>query len=143
QDNTDDWRLFIGGASDLVLAYNNVTVGTFNPGTGNYVASSDERLKKDIQPLSDILQKVLQLQPKSYQFIADANQTKSLGFIAQEVEPLFPEIVNEREDGIKGLAYDEFSVIAIQAIKEQQAMITQQQTLIDQLLQRVQALEQK
>lgn len=41
------------------------------------------------------------------------------------------------------IAYDNFTVVAIQAIKEQQAIIAQQQVLIENLLQRVQVLEQE
>jgi hypothetical protein len=143
EDTADDWRLFAGGASALGLAFNNMTMGSFDSGTGMYTPMSDIRLKKDIQPVKDILSKVLQLEPKSYTFIADANQKKTLGFISQEVEMLFPEAVFESEEGFKALAYDEFAVIAIQAIKEQQAIIAQQQVMIDNLLQRVQVLEQE
>jgi hypothetical protein len=150
EDNSDDWRIFIGGGSDLGIAFNNVTVGSFDDATGNYVPTSDIRLKKDIVPVQNILSKVLELQPKYYRFIAAESESRTIGFIAQDVETLFPEIVVEREDGYKGLAYDNFAVLAIQAIKEQQEIITQQhlsisnqQAVIDDLLQRVQALEQK
>src|SRR5688500_16633677 len=40
-DNTDNWRMFIGQGSDLGLAFNNGTVGSFDDVTGNYVPSSD------------------------------------------------------------------------------------------------------
>ncbi len=140
-DNTDDWRMFIGASSDLGLAFNNVTVGVFNSGTGVYTASSDIRLKKDIEPLSNVLQKIMLLELRSYRFIADAKQQKTLGFVAQEVKPIFPEIVNEREDGYLGLAYDEFGVLAIQAIKEQQVMINEQQKLNTQQQTTIQTLQ--
>jgi hypothetical protein len=141
QDNTDDWRMYIGAGSDLGLAFNNAQVGYFDSGDGMYHASSDFRLKENIQPLEPVLEKVMQLQPKTYNFIADSLKEKTIGFVAQEVETLFPEIVGEREDGYKALAYDEFAVIAIQAIKEQQTMIQQQQAVISDLLARVQKLE--
>ena len=144
EDNTDDWRIYTGSTadSDLAFSLNNTLMGVIDGTTGNYVPSSDMRLKKDILALDNVLDKVLQLQPKSYRFISSASDKKAIGFIAQEVELIFPEIVNEREDGFKGLAYDEFAVIAIQAIKEQQTLIQQQQAVINNLLERVAALEQ-
>jgi hypothetical protein len=141
EDNTDDWRMYIGAGSDLGFAFNNTVKGMIDDATGDYVPSSDMRLKRDISPLGNVLDKINQLQPKTYQFIDDISNTKAIGFIAQEVEIVFPEIVREREDGYKGLAYDNFSVIAIQAIKEQQVIISQQQAIINDLLARVSALE--
>jgi trimeric autotransporter adhesin len=48
----------------------------------------------------------------------------SYGFIAQEVEKLFPAFVTTKgADGMKAIAYQNFSVVAIQAIKEQQVII--------------------
>ena len=142
-DNEDDWRIYTGSTSDsdLAFALNNTIMGVIDGTTGNYIPSSDMRLKTDITPLESVLDKVLQLQPKSYSFIGHEGDRKALGFLAQEVESVFPEIVNDREDGYKGLAYDEFAVVAIQAIKEQQAMIQQQQAVINDLLARVQTLE--
>jgi hypothetical protein len=52
----------------------------------------------------------------------------SIGLFAQEAEPLFPELVSEKE-GIKTLIYDGFTVRATRAIQEQQFMIEQQQRL--------------
>ena len=80
-----------------------------------------------------MLDKLLLLQAKTYQYIAaiDADRT-SYGFLAQEVEKLFPDFVFSSEDGIKGIAYHNFSVIAIKAIQEQQQLIDQQKQKIDQ-----------
>ncbi|HEY3387271.1 MAG TPA: tail fiber domain-containing protein, partial [Saprospiraceae bacterium] len=145
QDNTDDWRIYAGATadSDLAFSLNNTLMGVIDGTTGNYVPSSDIRLKTDIQPVTSVLSQVMQLEPKTYKFIGKENGSKTYGFIAQDVETVFPEFVNEREDGYKGIAYDNFTVVAIQAIKEQQAIIAQQQVLIENLLQRVQVLEQE
>ena len=154
-DTADDWRIYNGATDQLAVAFNNVLKGTFDPVTGEYNHTSDARLKKDISSIEGILPSVLQLQPKSYGFINDETGTRAMGFIAQEVETIFPAIVKEREDGMKALAYDQFSVLAIQAIREQQAIIDQQQSnalslqntvaqqqaVINELLLRVQALE--
>jgi hypothetical protein len=71
---------------------------------GTFISASDARLKTDITPLNRVLDKVLRLEPKTYQYSAtvDANR-HSFGFIAQEVEKLFPDFVFTSENGIKEL----------------------------------------
>ena len=64
------------------------------------------------------------LQPKIYHYTVNSdNDRHSYGFLAQEVEKLFPEFVFTNESGIKGIAYSNFSVIAVKAIQEQQEII--------------------
>jgi hypothetical protein len=65
-----------------------------------YTNYSDIRIKKNIESLESTLDKVLQLQPKRYERRDDifgSPGRKYLGFIAQDIEPLFPEIVRELE----------------------------------------------
>lgn len=86
--------------------------------TGNYFSSSDARLKQDITGLGSVLDRVLQLRPVSYRFkSAPASSRPVLGLIAQEVEPLFPEVVSEH-DGLKALAYAELVPVTVGAIQE-------------------------
>ena len=71
---------------------------------------------------------LLKLKPAKYYYTdskAEA-KAKSHGFIAQEVETVFPELVREREDGKIALAYDDFAVLAVKAIQEQQEIIEEQ-----------------
>lgn len=85
---------------------------------GNWTNSSDERLKKDIEPFASALEKARQLRPVTYRFLQESDDSlKSIGFIAQEVEAIFPSLVSESGDH-KGVAYAQFGVIAISAIQE-------------------------
>ena len=59
------------------------------------------------------------------------DDSRQLGFIAQEVEPYFPEIVRTNDDGYKSLDYSRMSVILLQAVKEQDQIIKSQQKQID------------
>ncbi|WP_462220402.1 tail fiber domain-containing protein [Ferruginibacter sp.] len=105
---------------------------------GSFNSWSDRRMKKNIEDLSPVLDKVLLLKAKKYQFI-NTNETtrKSTGFISQEVLDLFPELVisttRSAEDSTiyHGINYAGFSVIAIKAIQEQQQQIQTQQQIID------------
>ena len=56
-----------------------------------------------------------------------------IGVIAQEVEDIFPELVFTNEDGYKAVAYDKLSAVLIEAIKEQQKIISDQEDRIARL----------
>lgn len=96
---------------------------------GTWDNSSDKRLKKNIEPIAGVLDKVMQLKPVNYNFKddPDANSTKRMGFLAQDVQQVFPQLVTEMapDDGGPrlGLSYAGFGVIAIKAIQEQQQQI--------------------
>ncbi len=94
--------------------------------SGNLTQNSDERLKKDIKPLTHALDAILQLQGKTYRWKEDttfANKA-DIGLVAQEVEKVFPELVAENEQGYKGIAYSKLTAVLIEAIKEQQEAFT-------------------
>jgi len=120
--------------------------GFFNATTGAYTQSSDLRLKGGIENMEETLSKVRQLKPRRYHYIGTENpqSEKSIGFIAQEIAALFPELVHYSEtDDVYGIDYSGFGVVAIKAIQEQQAIIDNQQELIEGLSQRLEALERK
>ena len=109
----------------------NVGIGTIDPGTyklrveGNVAATafyytSDAGLKKNIEPLSDSLEKILSLQGASFNW-KDSDEP-SIGLIAQEVEKIFPEAVSGSE-GEKTIDYAKLIAPMIEAIKEQQKEI--------------------
>ena len=92
---------------------------------GNYVTFSDRRFKENIRPIPNVLSKIQSLNAKSYTFKHNKTTPKlSHGFIAQEVETVFPEIVHTNgASHSKSIGYDNFNVLAVQAIKEQQDVI--------------------
>ena len=93
-------------------------------GDSNWDFYSDVRLKENIEKESAILNRIMKLDVVKYDFIGEKKKKyKELGFIAQEVEPLFPSIVSEQDDDrhefkVKSLGYNTFGVIAIGGIKE-------------------------
>lgn len=95
---------------------------------GTLTQNSDRRLKKDISNLEYGLSEVLQLQPRSYRWKGRATEKKSLGLIAQEVQPIINEIVNSQDDDAKtlGISYIELIPVLIKAIQEQQEIIADQ-----------------
>jgi hypothetical protein len=95
----------------------------------SFNTTSDARLKDDIQPLNDALSSVLQLQGKTYRWKEDHHK-QDIGLIAQEVEQVFPELVEEDANGFKAIAYSRLTAVLIEAIKEQQGQMTTQQDQI-------------
>jgi parallel beta-helix repeat protein len=101
---------------------------------GNWVINSDITLKENIVPLSYGLNDVLALLPKFYnlkseKIISDANNVACpvrIGLIAQEVEPIIPEIVT-LNGSIKGMDYSSLIPVLINAIHELNAKIENQQ----------------
>jgi hypothetical protein len=118
--------------------------GFFNASTGAYVQSSDSRLKSDITDMNKVLSKVQKLKPHYYKYrgVETLTTGKSMGFIAQEVTSLFPELVHYSEtDDVYGIDYTGLGVVAIKAIQEQQSIIENQHLLIENLTQRLESLE--
>ena len=86
-----------------------------------WLAVSDRRAKKNIVDSEPILDRLRQLKLKNYTY--KGNDKMTSGFIAQEVQEVFPDLVEKMEDGMLGVNYMGFSPLAIQAINEQQEII--------------------
>ncbi len=86
---------------------------------GGWVTRSDIKTKKDVEPASNLLEKVLSLKPVRF-YYKDQNLEqlphKLTGFIAQEVEPVLPQVVVGTET--KFLDYNGLVPVAIGAIQE-------------------------
>jgi len=100
------------------------TLGVNLPGNGStWGTISDRRRKKDIQNLKDPLKNVLALRGASFIYKSDSTNRKQIGFIAQEVEKVYPEMVYKDAKGIKSVTYSNFTAVLVEAVKEQQQQI--------------------
>ena len=84
-------------------------------------AFSDKRLKEDIKPIENALQKVSEL--NGYTFKKIGQDKRLTGLIAQEVQQVLPEAVHENEDGMLSVAYGNTVSLLVEAIKELQAQV--------------------
>ena len=91
--------------------------------------SSDERLKKNIHTITNPIEKVSALRGVSFEY-KETGQ-KQIGFIAQEIEKIIPEVVGENPDGYKGVQYQNVVGLLVEAIKEQQNQIDELRRKID------------
>jgi hypothetical protein len=101
-------------------------------------STSDATLKTNVQQLTGALAKVCAIRGVNFEFTEEpmctADKGTQLGVIAQEVEAQYPEIVTTDEDGKKAVRYDRLVAPLIEAIKEQQAIITDQEVKMGQLV---------
>jgi hypothetical protein len=143
--NSNRWQFYVSQSTNFLrLFYNDVAMGGFDNTNGNYTPVSDFRLKKNIQPMNNMLNIVMQLQPKTYQMKNENNSNSiSYGLIAQEVENVLPDIVTvfkgDDGDGIQDLrmlSYTELIPVLIKAMQEQQV-------IIEGLSKRIESLESK
>ncbi|MFM1792449.1 MAG: hypothetical protein RLZZ252_803 [Bacteroidota bacterium] len=114
--------------------------------TGDIIAnsiagSSDARFKTNISPITNSLQKVLALRGVHFNWNTTAfpermfSDKKTIGFIAQEVEKVVPEIVQTENtpEQYKSVHYDKVVALLVEAIKEQQKQINQLQKQVKKL----------
>lgn len=101
--------------------------------------SSDQRLKRDVEPLKSSLDKISNLQGVSYHWKADEHphmgltEEKQIGLLAQNVEKELPELVSEDEDGYKAVSYSKLTAVLVEAVKELKTRNEKQQAEIEKL----------
>ena len=107
-------------------------------------SSSDERLKENIEPLKDSLQKILALEGVSYDWIDTEKYggQHQIGFLAQQLEMFFPEVVyTDDKSGLKSVSYGHLVAPMVEAIKEHNAMIEDNQMMFKTMQGRIEAIE--
>jgi len=119
-DPNRSFGIYFESGNNTIVFYHHTGQGQFMRADGIWQRNSDASLKENVAELSGLLDKVVQLRPVSFDW--KGLPERGIGFIAQDVEPLFPEMVSEHTDKdgkpVKGLPYSNFGVLAIGAIKE-------------------------
>jgi hypothetical protein len=105
-----------------------LTVGGSVLGSGPYIDVSDERLKTKVQKIvsTGMLEKLSMLQGVEYELKNKKAKDKytaivssrEIGFIAQEVNQIFPELVTLRPDGYFGVQYSRFIPLVVEGLKD-------------------------
>jgi hypothetical protein len=151
------WGLYVSAIDSSLNFYSNGSLrANIDRVTGVYSALSDRTRKKNVIPMKSVLETVLQLPAYSYNYL-DSKDTdrRMLGFMAQDIQPFFPELVYQRYDReitkpVLTMDYSGLGVIAIKAIQEQQKQIDEMKKenndlklQMEALLKRMEALEKK
>lgn len=85
----------------------------------NFVSSSDARLKSEVETIADALALVCALRGVRFTM----GGTRQIGVIAQEVDPILPEVVHEDPCGQLSVAYGNITGLLIEAVKELTARV--------------------
>jgi hypothetical protein len=133
-----------GTKSNLFFQRNGTTVGSIESTASatSYNTSSDYRLKENVDYEFNALDRVAQLKPARFNFIADETNTLVDGFLAHEVQDIVPEAITGEKDAVdsegnpkyQGIDQSKLVPLLTKAIQEQQ-------TIIDNLTTRIEALE--
>lgn len=113
-------RVAIGHGSAAFTLDVNGTAG--KPGGGSWSVSSDLRLKRNVKDLDGSLAKLLALRGVTFEYKDPAAigelPGERIGFIAQEVEQVFPDWVGQKDDGMKFLTVRGFEALSVEALRE-------------------------
>ena len=142
-------KVFVGigtssPAAELDVCGSGRITGTFNVGgvlssSTGIACSSDKRYKKNILPLNNALNNVLKLQGVTYNWRKDEFPDKGftdntqIGFIAQDIEKIFPQMVFTDDKGYKSVDYSRLTPVLVEALKAQQKIIDTQNQSINEL----------
>jgi hypothetical protein len=131
--------VYIGGGAATNL---NVIGNVYGNG---YYYNSDRRLKKNIEPMTDNLAKVLKLEPVTYNWKnPQFATTTQLGFIAQDVKAIVPELVNtDASTTMEAVDYARVTPILVGAVQELNQKISDQQKEIDTLKKEIESIKNK
>jgi hypothetical protein len=127
-----------GGATYSIQINGNGNITNTN---NSYGSLSDESLKENIVDATPKLNDLMAVQVRSYNLKADEKKTKQLGVVAQELEAVFPAMVETEADGLKSVKYSVFVPMLIKAIQELKGINDAQAQIITALTARVEALE--
>lgn len=100
---------------------------------GDVTAYSDSRVKENVVTVDKALEKVNALRGVYYNRTDSEDKKTKLGVIAQEILEVVPEVVGQDNDGMYNVSYGNLAGLFIEAIKEQQTQIENQQSQIDEL----------
>ncbi len=117
--------------------------GSLCGGNKSWTPASDIRLKENVSSLSNPLSKALQLRPVNFEWKSDTLNANNIGFIAQEVKKILPDIVLKGADDFYVLNYDSITAVAIGAIKELNTKVERLEAENDDLKARLERLEAK
>lgn len=112
--NNDGTGLDLASGLDLYVDNDAEVTGTFT--AGNIVETSTMDLKENINTLSGELENLMDLRPVSFDW-KDSGE-HDLGLIAEEVQEIYPELVHEDSDGVRGINYTKLTSVLIEAVKD-------------------------
>ena len=124
---------FHGAVYSMDDAANNISIlvpETHSVKAGQFVTFSDATLKKNVKQLDGAIEKVMSMRGVSYEMKKDNRGRAEVGFIAQEMKQVVPEVVYGDKDGNHGIDYGKLTSILVEAVKAQQTQIDELKALL-------------
>jgi hypothetical protein len=101
----------------------------------SWVTYSSMRWKEEIRPIENALERVMQLRGYHFRWKPEYGGTEDIGFLAEEVARVVPEVVSYEPDGqVAGMDYSRLTALLVEALKQQQREIAELRSLVEQLL---------
>ena len=98
---------------------------------GAFIYTSDERLKTNVKTVQNPIETINKLEGVTFNW--KTNQEADIGFIAQDVEKVLPELVKTNEYGIKGVKYANIVPVLVEAVKAQEKKIEELEARLEKL----------
>jgi len=114
--------------------------GAYLTAAGVWTNASDRRLKENIRTSPYGLKALMKLKPSAYEMIG--THDKQIGFIAQDVAEVVPEVVSVDKEGRYGLSYGNLLTVAVKAIQEMKTSDDEDKEKIDALIEENRKLRQ-
>lgn len=124
------YGLTLDNVGNLTVNAGNLTLAgaaaqAYKPGGGSWAAPSDARLKSNVEPLEHSLDKLLQLRGVTFDYAQPDSGLhppgRHTGFIAQEVQEVFPAWVGQTPDGYLTVGPQGFEAMTVEALREVRA----------------------
>lgn len=141
----------LGKTSVVMLNFNNKTfISNYDIKAPSFLTSSDSRLKKNISSLNNLYEKLIDVNAVRYNLSSGSNAIASaidakdsttesfvikddrmhFGFIAQDVQKIYPNLVVEDEDGMLAIDYTGFIPLLVDAYKDLSNKVKEQEDII-------------
>lgn len=143
-------RMRLNPQGDLQIGMGITANGCLKDGNGTILAgtcASDSRYKKNVKSFKPLLSEFVKLNPVHFDWKVDEfpdqgfGNEQSYGFIAQEIEKVFPDLVITDKNGFKAVNYTKLNIMTIQAVKELKAENDQLKVVIASILKDIEILK--
>jgi hypothetical protein len=150
---SNSWRMYVNSSISGDLNFYSSVIGgitvttKFDGTTGAVFSVSDKRLKKDFIDLHFNWNDFMTIKPLSYRFKNQKGNKKSIGFIAQDIQKIYPELVSyTKDEDIYHMNYSGFGTIAIKAVQELKKevdLLKKENIILKEKLSRIELLEER
>ena len=109
-------------------------------GATSWTGNSDERLKDINSNIENAIDKLKTLRAVNFSWKLDDTKKENLGLIAQDVEKVFPQVIDENKNGYLGVRYSELVPVLVKAIQEMNTKLDEQNQTIQNLQEQINIL---